>query len=260
MLRTKPARTIKVVKKKSSTTAIEIPELVAETRKKKEEEKKRPRTPTPATRSKAITIPKPRKPRVSARVPLYLLTESDALVSGHQLRTGVFENPLPSRIRAYEPDDLAYYMLSKKNSRYLHVDRIWPVLINETSALRRDETWRGWSFKFVEIGTPLMLDSPATWQQLLDAGMMRKPKRKSAPSLLHWAAVQGHVEVLRTLLDAGAMAVATDDVVMAAASFGKRDTAKLLVERGFDGKQAVTVMRKYKNELALAILLELGFG
>lgn len=260
-IRTKPARTIKIGKQptKSSTTAIEIPELVATTRKKKEAERPRPKSPTPVTRSKAITIPKPKKPRVSARVPLYLLTEPDEMASGHVLRPGMFDNPAPARIRAYEPNDLAYYMLSTKNGRYLQVDRIWPVLVNETSALRRVETWGGWSFKLVELGPPMLLSSPATWQQLLDSGLMRKPKRKSQPSLLRWAAIQGHVDVLRTLLDGGAMPVASEDVVMAAAAFGKRETAKLLVERGFDGTQAVVTMRKYNNELALAILHELGF-
>jgi ankyrin repeat protein len=258
VLRTKAARTIKVGRKpKSSTTAVEIPELAAQ--KKKELDKKRAKTPTPVTRSRAITIQKPKKPRVSARVPLYLLTESDEMVGGHVLRPGMFDNPAPSRIRAYEPNDLAYYMLSTKNGRYLHVDRIWPVLVNETSALRREETWGGWSFKLVELGPPMLLSSPATWQQLLDAGMMRKPKRKSQPSLLHWAAIQGHVDVLRTLLDGGAMPVASEDVVMAAAAFGKRATTKLLVERGFDGAQAVVTMRTSKNELALTILHELGF-
>lgn len=257
MLRTKPARTINARKAKSSTTAVEIPELSVQARKTKELDRKRPKTPTPVTRSKAITIPRPRKPRVSARIPLYLLTEADEMVGGHVLRPGMFENP--GRIRAYEPNDLAYYMLSTKNARYLHVDRIWPVLINETSALRRDETWSGWSFKLVELGSPLLLSAPSTWQLLLDAGMMRKPKKKNQPSLLHWAAIQGHVDVLRTLLDGGAMPVASEDVVGAAAAFGKRETAKLLVERGFDGTQAVVSMRKYKNEQALAILRELGF-
>ncbi len=260
MLRTKAARTIKLGRKpKSSTTAVEIPELTAATRKKAEAERKRPKPPTPVTRSKAITIPKPKKPRVSARVPLYLLTEPDEKVSGHLLRPGMFDNPAPARIRAYEPDDLAYYMLSTKNGRYLQVDRIWPVLVNETSALRRVETWSGWSFKLVELGAPMLLSSPATWQQLLDAGMMRKPKRKSQPSLLRWAAIQGHVDVLRTLLDNGALPVAAEDVLGAAAAFGKRETAKLLVERGYDGTQAVATMRKSNNEPALAILHELGF-
>lgn len=257
MIRTKPARTIKVGKKpaRSSTTAIEIPEEIGGARKKA-----RAKTPTPVSRSKAITIPKPKKPRASARVPLYLVTGRDGMASGHVLLEGMFENPAPDRIRAYEPNDLAYYVLSTKNARYLELDRIWPVLINEASSLRRDETWAGWRFKVVELAPPMLLSLPSTWQQLLDTGLLRKPKKKGQPSLLHWAAIKGHVDVLRTLLDGGAMPVATDDVLGAAAAFGQRETAKLLVAHGFDGKPAVAAMKKQKNEAALAILHELGFS
>jgi hypothetical protein len=77
--------------------------------------------------------------------------------------------------------------------------------------------------------------------------------------LLHWPAIKGHVDALRVLIDAGVEA-GDDDVVMAAACFGKRDTAALLVERGFDGKQAVVTMKRYKNQVALHILRDLGFS
>jgi hypothetical protein len=104
----------------------------------------------------------------------------------------------------------------------------------------------------------VLLAEPATWQAMLDGGLRTKPKKQDHPSLLEWPAIKGHVDVLRLLIDAGADA-AHDDVVMAAACFGMRDTARLLVERGFDGKQAVITMQRYKNQVALDILRELGF-
>jgi len=256
VLRTKPARTIKLVKKAgktSSTTAIEIPELV--TRKRKEERK---RTPTPSSRSKAVTIPRPRKAKASARLPLFLVCEPDDMVAGHVLLAGVFENPAPDRIRAYEPNDLAYAMLTPRNARYLEIDRIWPVLIDEHSGLKRDDTRGNWKFKVVELEPPLRLGVPSTWQHLLEGGLARKPRKKREPSLLRWAAIKGYVDVLNTLLDAGVVAVAGDDTVMAAAIAGQRDAVKLLLAHGVDGKPAAAALAKAKHEAGLAILRELG--
>lgn len=176
--------------------------------------KPRTKTPTPASRSKAITLPRPAKPRASSRVPLYLLTEPDALLGGQKLRVGLFENPKPAEIRAYEPNDLAYAMLATKNSRYLHVDRIWPVLINQASALVRDDRKHGWKFKLVQLDEPLLLEAPETWERLLRDGLAKAPKLKKHPSLLIWPAIKGHVGVIRTLLEGGVQ-IPTDDVVMA---------------------------------------------
>ena len=204
-----------------------------------------------------MTKPRASKPAKAASPgALFLVTEPDALGAG--LRAGRFENPSPDAIRAYEPDDLGYSKLTPRNSRYLQVERLWPVRATEGSALARDATWGGWSFQLVELGAPLALDAPATWQVLLDAGIRLKPRTKELPSLMHWPAIKGHVDVLRLLLDAGAHP-GRDDLVMSAAAFGMRATARLLVERGFDGKQAVVTMQRYKNEAALEILRELGF-
>jgi len=264
----KPSRSTPAANK-SSTTVVEIPSRKTSPARSSttvvEIQPRRTPTPraktiTPISRSKAITIPRPKKPRASSRVPLYLLSEADARLAGHPLHVGLLVNPKPDEIYAYEPDDLAYHKLSTKNARYLEVDRIWPVMINEASALVRDNVCGGWRFQVVELGAPLMLDSPATWQRLLDDGLARKPKLKRAPSLLHWPAIKGYTDILRLLLDGGVQTHASDDLVCSAAAFGKRDTTKLLIVRGFDGKQAVAVMKKSKNETALAILRELGFG
>ncbi|MBA2540954.1 MAG: hypothetical protein H0V17_15045 [Deltaproteobacteria bacterium] len=169
---------------------------------------------TPSSRSKAITIPKLKKPRVSSRVPLYLLTEPDEMLGGNKLHPGAFENPKPGEIRAYEPNDLVYEKLSTRNARYLHVDRIWPVMVDETAGLVRDDKRHGWKFRVVHLEPPLALAAPATWQRLLDAGLARTPRLKRQPSLLVWAAIKGHVGVIRTLLDGGAH-IPADDVVMA---------------------------------------------
>jgi hypothetical protein len=204
---------------KSVTTIVDIPEDVVRGKVAQKPARvikpvERTKTPTPASRSKAITLPKPKRPRASSRVPLFLLTEADEMVGGKKLKVGLFENPKPDKIRAYEPNDLAYAMLSTKNARYLHVDRIWPVMIDEGSALVRDERRGGWKFKIVHLEKPLMLKAPATWQLLLDSGLARKPKRKFQPSLLVWPAIKGHVEVIRALLSSGAV-VPDDDVVIA---------------------------------------------
>jgi hypothetical protein len=203
----KPATKVKL----SGTTIVDIPDATVLAKAKAKAT--RPKTPTP-TRSKAITIPKPKKPRASSRVPLFLLTEPDEMLGGHKLHPGMFENPKPGEIRALEPNDLVYEKLTTKNARYLHVDRIWPVLVNEASALVRDDRKHGWKFKLVQLAPPLSLSAPATWQRLLDHGLARKPKLKRQPSLLVWAAIKGHVGVIRTLLEGGAD-VPTDDVVMA---------------------------------------------
>lgn len=200
---------------KSVTTIVDIPEDVVRGKVIARPARIiRPKPAIPATRSKAITLPKPRKPRASARVPLYLLTEPDEMLGGKKLKAGPFENPKPDKVRAYEPNDLAYAMLSTKNARYLFVDRIWPVLIDEGSGLVRDDKRNGWKFRVVHLEAPLLLKSPATWQLLLDAGMARKPKRKFQPSLLVWPAIKGFVPVIRALL-AGGAPIPDDDVVVA---------------------------------------------
>lgn len=190
---------------KSATTVVDVPEPNL---------KARAKTPTPASRSKAITLPRPQKPKASSRLPLYLLSEPDALLGGHKLKAGLFENPKPTEVRAYEPNDLAYAMLATKNARYLHVDRIWPVMINQASSLVRDDRKHGWKFKLVQLDEPLLLKSPATWERLLRDGLAKAPKLKKHPSLLIWPAIKGHVGVIRTLLDGGVQ-IPADDVVMA---------------------------------------------
>jgi len=142
------------------------------------------------------------------------LTEPDGLLGGHPVKAGLFDNPKPGEIRAYEPNDLGYSMLATRNSRYLHVDRIWPVMINQASALVRDDRKRGWRFKLVQIGEPLLLKAPETWELLIDGGLARTPKTKRDPSLLIWPAIKGHTKVIRALLDRG-VPIPTDDVVMA---------------------------------------------
>ncbi len=189
----------------SKTTVVDVPEPNLKVRAK---------TAPPASRSKAITAPRHQKPKASSRLPLYLLTERDELLGGSKLRVGLLQNPKPGEVRAYEPNDLAYAMLTTKNSRYLHVDRIWPVMINQASGLVRDDRRSGWKFKLVQIGEPLMLDSAATWERLLGDGLARAPKLKKHPSLLIWPAIKGHVAVIRALLD-GAVQIPADDVVMA---------------------------------------------
>jgi len=208
-------------------------------------------------KAKAKAKAKQAKPAPAPKA-LYLITEPDEMLDGTRLRPGMFENPDPKEIRAYEPDDIAYYVLSTNNSRYLEVDRLWPVRTNPSSKLERDDMWGGWKFKLVELGAPMMLDAAATWQALLDAGVRLKPKKTTHPSILNWPAIKGHVEALRVLVEAGGQAGA-DDVVMGAAAFGKRETTRLLVEKGFDGTQAVITMKRYKNQVALDILRELGF-
>jgi len=104
----------------------------------------------------------------------------------------------------------------------------------------------------------MMLDAAATWQALIDVGVRLEPK-SDGPSILTWPAIKGYVEALRVLVDAGAEA-GEDDVVMAAARFGQRETTRLLVEKGFDGKPAVAMMKRYRDHVALEILRELGFA
>lgn len=200
---------------KSGTTVVEIPHEAMRPAALKSSSGAKPRPkPTTPTRSKAITLPKPKKPRASSRLPLFLLTEPDELLGGKKVKAGEFENPKPDKVRAYEPNDLGYAMLTTKNARYLHVDRIWPVMVDERSNLVRDDKRGGWKFKTVHLDAPLLLKDAATWQRLLDGGLARKPKRKLQVSLLVWPAIKGHVAVIRTLLDAGAL-VPDDDVVMA---------------------------------------------
>ena len=171
--------------------------------------------PRSATTVVDVTPPASRPtPKASSRLPLYLLTERDLLLGGQKLRAGLLENPKPSEVRAYEPNDLAYAMLATKNSRYLHVDRIWPVMIDQASALVRDDRKHGWKFKLVQIGEPLMLNAAATWERLLGDGLAREPKMKKHPSLLIWPAIKGHVAVVRALLEGGVQ-IPADDVVMA---------------------------------------------
>ncbi len=209
-----PTTIVEIVEPKRPKAKVEAPAPKPRSRPKVEVDKPRAKSPTPASRSKAITLPTPRVPKFSSRLPLYLLTEPDELVGGHKVRSGLFENPKPNEVRAYEPNDLAYAMLTTRNARYLHVDRIWPVAINQASGLVRDDRKHGWKFKIVQIGEPLLLKAPETWQRLLEGGLAKAPKHKKHPSLLIWPAIKGHVAVIRALLDGGAP-IPADDVVMA---------------------------------------------
>lgn len=200
----KPARVIKSSAKKSSTTVVDVPEP----------RMKRPKPVTPSSRSKAITVPRPKGPKFSSRLPLYLLSEPDEMIGGHPIKPGLFENPKQTELRAYEPNDLAYVWLTTKNARYLHVDRIWPVMINQASGLVRDDRKHGWKFKLVQLGDPMLLAAADTWTRLLEAGLAKTPKSKKQPSLLIWPAIKGHLTVIRALLDAG-VPIPQDDVVMA---------------------------------------------
>lgn len=205
--------------------------------------------------TKRVAKPKAAKPPEA----LFLITEADERLDGTHVRAGMFENPKPDEIRAYEPDDIAFGKLTTRNSRYLQFDRLWPVRTNVKSALVRDDMWGGWNFALVELGAPLRLSEPATWQMLLDAGLRKKPKKKDHPSLLVWPAIKGHLEVVKLLLAAGADP-RNDAPLLAAAAFGQRETARCLAESGLDGKEALASMRHYKNAAAIEILLDLGFG
>ena len=200
--------------------------------------------------------PKAKAPEPPKPPTLFLVTGPDEMFRKTQLRAGMFESGSKEDL-AYEPDDIAYYRLTTSHADYLEPDRLWPITTNDSSKLVRDDMWGGWKFKLVELGPPMLLDAPATWQRLLDAGLSPKGKKKTHPSVLEWPALKGHTEVLRLLLDAGVKS--KGDELIASAGFGQLEASRFLVERGFDGNEAARVYQRYNNKNALDLLAKLGF-
>lgn len=204
-----------------------------------------------ASKKPAEKVAKPKADKPPAEV--FLITEADNKLGSVEVAPGRLSGKRGD-IGAFGPNEIAYYMLSSSNGRYLHLERVWPV--TSESALELDAVWGRWRFDTAEVGTPLELSAPTTWTRFLAAGMRKKPKKKTHPSALTWPAIKNHVDVLRVLLAAGVEA-GDDDPLTAAAAFHNREATELLAEHGFDVKQSIRVMERYKNEGALEILRSL---
>ena len=209
---------------------------------------------------------KPPAPPKPAKQPmaLFLVTEGNNKLGGMVIAPGRLDSRRhdwsgagSELFGAYGPNGIVYYVLSTSNARYLHEERVWPIHLLPETELVFDEMWAKWTFNVVEVGPPLELANPATWEHFIDGGLRMKPKKKAHPSALKWPAIKGHADVLRLLLDAGVEAGA-DDPLTGAAAFLQPSTTELLIERGFDVAKSIEIMTRYKNDDAVALLEKLS--
>ncbi|MFN0245764.1 MAG: ankyrin repeat domain-containing protein [Kofleriaceae bacterium] len=169
-------------------------------------------------------------------------------------------SPAGTTVEAYDVHVTVRHMLTPSNTRYLDVDRVWPVRASDRATLAHDATLATWTLSHAHVDPPLMLAEVATWQRFLDVGLRVKPKTKRERSVLYWPIALGHTAIVALLLSrfrAENADVNHGEPLVNAASAGHEAIARLLAEHGADVEASLNAMRRFNDDRAMAILAAL---